>query len=276
MSRRIWVIADDYGLAPGVNDAILDLMAAGRISGTSCMTGFPEWQADASRLRPHLGRAATGLHLTLTDQSAVTGRSSLAPDGRMPSFANLALGSSLGRIDKRSVHAELDAQYDRFIEALATTPDFIDGHQHVHFLPVVRAWLRLRFPRSAAGKRPLLRGSPLTRVAADPASRKIATIKAVAMGFDRAMQRSGFEMMGPLAGIYDWRQPAGFAAALKSGIRDLPDGGLFMCHPGVIDGVLKSRDPMLDARPAEFQVLGSDRYVEWLAAAGVAIVGVRP
>ena len=211
MSRRIWVIADDFGLASGVNDAILELLAAGRISGTSCMTGFPEWPRDATRLAPHLGRAAIGLHLTLTDQLAVTGRSSLAADGRMPSFANLALASSLGRIDRASIHAELDAQHARFSEALGMTPDFIDGHQHVHFLPVVRAWLRSRYPRGMAAKRPLLRGSPLQRMAADQASRKVATVGAVAMGFDRAMRRAGFELMGPLAGIYDWRQPAGFA-----------------------------------------------------------------
>ena len=276
MTRRIWVIADDFGLAPGVSDAILELMAAGRISGASCMTGFAEWRGDAARLEPHLGRSAIGLHLTLTDQLAASGHSTLAPDGRMPSFANLALASSLGRIDKASIDAELDAQHDRFTEALGRAPDFIDGHQHVHFLPAVRAWLRSRYPRGTASRRPLLRGSPLTRMAADPASRKIATIATVAVGFDRAMRRSGFELMGPLAGIYDWRQPAGFAAALKRAIRDLPDGGLFMCHPGVIDGVLKARDRMLDARPAEFQVLGSDRYAEWLAEAGVGLARLRP
>ncbi|MGT2464397.1 ChbG/HpnK family deacetylase [Mesorhizobium atlanticum] len=43
-----------------------------------------------------------------------------------------------GRIDERDVHAELDAQYDRFLKALAGPPDYIDGHQHVHFLPTVQ------------------------------------------------------------------------------------------------------------------------------------------
>ena len=41
MTRSIRLIADDYGLSPGVSDAILDLIGRGRLTGTSCMTGFP-------------------------------------------------------------------------------------------------------------------------------------------------------------------------------------------------------------------------------------------
>ncbi|TJW32360.1 MAG: ChbG/HpnK family deacetylase, partial [Mesorhizobium sp.] len=144
MTRRIRLIADDYGLAPGVSTAILDLLERGRLTGTGCMTGFPEWADEAARIRPLCGRVAVGLHLTLTDQPAVTGRSSLAPEGRLPPLGSLALPILRGRTDERDVHAELDAQYGRFVEALGRGPDFIDGHQHVHFLPVVRKWLLAR------------------------------------------------------------------------------------------------------------------------------------
>jgi len=80
MSRPIRLIVDDYGLAPGVCEAILDLIARGRLTGTGCMTGFADWPDMAERLRPFLDQAAIGLHLTLTDQTAAAGRSSLAPD----------------------------------------------------------------------------------------------------------------------------------------------------------------------------------------------------
>jgi predicted glycoside hydrolase/deacetylase ChbG (UPF0249 family) len=275
MNRRIWVIADDYGLAPGVNDGILALIEADRISGTSCMTGFPAWGHDAVRLKPHLGRAAVGLHLTLTDQPALTSGSTLAPAGRLPSFAKLAAASSLGGIEKRHVHAELDAQLGRFVEAFGKHPDFIDGHQHVHFLPVVRDWLRVTFAGEAGKPRPKLRGSPSMLAKVDAATAKVATIAAVAFGFDAAMQKSGFEIMGPLFGIYDWRNPAGFETVLQRAIADLPDGGLFMCHPGKIDAVLQERDPMLAARPMELRTLLSDRYSELLSRSGASLAGMR-
>ena len=270
MTRSIRLIADDYGLAPGVSSAILDLIERGRLTGTSCMTGFPEWEEAAARIRPLRQRAAIGLHLTLTDQIAATGSSSLAPEGRLPGLASLALPVRRQRIDERDVHAELDAQYDRFTEALAGPPDHIDGHQHVHFLPVVRNWLLARFEGSA--RRPALRGAP-GFPALDASAAKIAAIATLAAGFNRAMQRAGFSVMTPLSGIYDWRQPEKFASTLRAAIDTLPEQGLFMCHPGHVDDVLRARDPMQGAREAEFTVLSSQDFGASLERADARIKG---
>lgn len=268
MTRRIRLIADDYGLAPGVSTGILDLLDRGRLTGTSCMTGFPEWPDAATRIKPLCGRAAVGLHLTLTDQPAVTGRSSLAPEGRLPPLRSLALPVLRGSIDERDVHAELDAQHNRFVEALGRQPDFIDGHQHVHFLPVVRKWLRAHF--SEAGGRPILRGAPaLGNAVVAP---KVAAIAAVAAGFNGSMRRAGFSLFEPLAGIYDWRQPERFAPVLQAAVDALPERALFMCHPGHVDETLRARDPMQGVREVEFAVLASDDFGDSLARANVEIM----
>jgi predicted glycoside hydrolase/deacetylase ChbG (UPF0249 family) len=268
MTRRIRLIADDYGLAPGVSTGILDLLDRGRLTGTSCMTGFPEWPDAATRIKPLCGRAAVGLHLTLTDQPAVTGRSSLAPEGRLPPLRSLALPILRGSIDERDVHVELDAQCSRFVESLGCQPDFIDGHQHVHFLPVVRKWLRAHF--SEAAGRPVLRGAPaLGNAVVAP---KVAAIAAVAAGFNRSMVRAGFSLFEPLAGIYDWRQPERFAPALQAAVDALPERGLFMCHPGHVDETLRMRDPMQGVREVEFAVLASDDFGASLARANVEIM----
>ncbi len=39
--RRIWLCADDYGISPGVNRAIRDLIERGRINATSVMVVGP-------------------------------------------------------------------------------------------------------------------------------------------------------------------------------------------------------------------------------------------
>ncbi|MER9295558.1 ChbG/HpnK family deacetylase [Mesorhizobium sp. M0621] len=265
MTRRIRLIADDYGLAPGVSTAILDLLDRGRLTGTSCMTGFPEWSEEAERIKPLRGRVAVGLHLTLTDQPAITGRSSLAPEGRLPPLRALALPVLRGHIAERDVHAELDAQYSRFVEALGRRPDFVDGHQHVHFLPVVRTWLRSRFGEGS--EKPALRGAPA--LAATP---KVAAIAALAAGFNRSMQSAGFILFEPLTGIYDWRQPEKFASVLQAAVEALPEHGLFMCHPGHVDATLRARDQMQGVREVEFAALASDAFGASLARAGVAIM----
>ncbi|TIU47839.1 MAG: hypothetical protein E5W19_20595, partial [Mesorhizobium sp.] len=101
---------------------------------------------------------------------------------------------------------------------------------------------------------------------------KIAAIAAVAAGFNQSMQRAGFAVWKPLAGIYDWRQPERFAPLLKAAVEALPDHGLFMCHPGHVDETLRARDPMQGVREVEFGVLASDAFGASLARAGVEIM----
>src|SRR5258708_1268954 len=68
--RRIWLCADDYGIAPGVNQAICDLIMRGRLNATSVMVGAPSFhRSDAVSLKilnAGKAKAAIGLHVTLT------------------------------------------------------------------------------------------------------------------------------------------------------------------------------------------------------------------
>ena len=68
--RRIWLCADDYGLAEGVNRAIRDLISRGRLNATSVMVVGPaigrnevaELQAAAAaspRCGPRRGRTTS-------------------------------------------------------------------------------------------------------------------------------------------------------------------------------------------------------------------------
>ena len=45
-TRRIWLCADDYGMAPGVNTAIRELIQQRRLNATSVMTAAPHLDAD--------------------------------------------------------------------------------------------------------------------------------------------------------------------------------------------------------------------------------------
>ena len=130
--------ADDYGLAPGVGAAIRDLIAQGRLSATSCMTAGPYWPEEARLLAPLAGQADIGLHFTLTDQTPAGPMPVLAPEGRLPPIGRLMKDAYTGRLDPAEIAAEFARQLHNFTAALGRTPDFIDGHQHVHLLPVVR------------------------------------------------------------------------------------------------------------------------------------------
>ncbi|MBN8920742.1 MAG: ChbG/HpnK family deacetylase, partial [Rhizobiales bacterium] len=66
--RRIILCADDYGIAPGVNAAICDLVARRRLNATSVMVVGPALDAAAidALAKAAEGTAQIGLHFTLT------------------------------------------------------------------------------------------------------------------------------------------------------------------------------------------------------------------
>src|SRR5437763_14078886 len=71
---RIWLCADDYGISPGVNRAIRDLIKRGRLNATSVMVVGPAIGRDevaalqdvVAERNARGNRCAIGLHVTLT------------------------------------------------------------------------------------------------------------------------------------------------------------------------------------------------------------------
>lgn len=258
MSGRLVLVADDYGLSPAVSEGIRALIATRRLSGTGCMTLFPEWQTEAALLReaPGIEDCAVGLHLTLTDFAGLT-RWSLDGNGRMPALKGLIAAVSASRAHDASIAAELDAQLAAFEAAWGAPPAYLDGHQHVHFLRPVRHWLAARAGHFAAlASRPWLRGAPTMAYAEGAALKaKVGFVGMLARGFDKAMRAAGYPVRGPLAGFYDWRQPESFAPALDRWMGSVPAGTLVMCHPGGIDDTLRGRDGLVEAREVERDTL---------------------
>ena len=68
--RRIWLCADDYGISPGVNRGIRELIERGRLNATSVMVVGPAIGRDEAQLLQAAvaksPRCAIGLHATLT------------------------------------------------------------------------------------------------------------------------------------------------------------------------------------------------------------------
>lgn len=263
--RSFWLIADDYGLSPGVSRAIRMLAERGRLSGTGCMALFDDWAKYAHALRPLERQIAIGLHLTLTDfPAASTGRA-------MPGLKRLLADLPRGAIADEAIAKELDAQLERFTAEIGSAPAFIDGHQHVHFLRPVRRWLRRRYRDTAPQARPWIRGAPALAGAPAGMRAKIAFTRTLAAGFDRSMREDGFTVRGPLTGFYDWRGKGRFAEAITALLPQIADGGVMMCHPGFVDDVLRGRDALTDARKEEEAFLAGAELPARLQAADIEI-----
>src|SRR5438445_12048752 len=110
--RRIWLCADDYGLSPGVNRAIRDLIERGRLNATSVMMVGPSigrdeveaLRADAARSP----RCAIGLHVTLTAPFRPWTMYFRPIDGGMfPALAKLLRAGLFRPLAAETIHADL-------------------------------------------------------------------------------------------------------------------------------------------------------------------------
>jgi hopanoid biosynthesis associated protein HpnK len=144
---RLIVNADDFGLTPGVNRAIVELHHAGVLTSATLMAkaGATSEAIAMARATPTLG---VGCHVVLVDGDPVLPPSEIASlidqtTGRFPVSLGVFLTRLFtGRIRSAEIEAEAAAQIARLQDAgLRLT--HIDTHKHTHmFPPVLRPVLR--------------------------------------------------------------------------------------------------------------------------------------
>jgi predicted glycoside hydrolase/deacetylase ChbG (UPF0249 family) len=281
--KPIVVCADDFGLAPGVSDGIAGLIDRGRLSATSAMTILPTWRSHGAVLQAVVARspADVGLHLTLTDQPALTSVASLAPGGRFPGVNQVLRDALRGRwyhnLEEAILRDEVRAQLDAFEDVWGRPPDYVDGHQHVHILPGIRGVLlgelQLRYDRNPA--RPVyLRncGESVWRIArrgGEPS--KAVVLSLLSTGFARAARAEGFATNDGFSGLHDFSGREPFGVLMHRFLAFTGPRHLMHVHPGFVDAELRSRDTLTTQREAELAYLASDEFLDALAAAGVQV-----
>ncbi len=277
--RRIWLCADDYGISPGVNRAIRDLIARGRLNATSAMVVAPALGRDevaalldvvAERnARGH--RCAIGLHVTLTAPfRPLTMHFRPADGGMFLALPTMLQRGFVRRLDREIIQSEIAAQFAAFRDLFGHTPHFADGHQHAQLFPVVRdaflgatathapdAWVR-----QGGRNRPLLKrlNSP-----------KALLLDALSRQFRKRAARANVTFNTAFAGAYDFVRKPDFSALMQQFLHGLPEGGLVMCHPGFVDETLEGLDPLTTQREHEHAFLASEHFPPLLAANKVTL-----
>ncbi len=264
--------ADDFGFAPGVNRAIEALARAGRLSATSCMVTAPAWDDAAPRLPAIAANCDIGLHLTLTDLAPAGPMPKLAPAGRLPDLRSLTIRALARRLDRGEIAAEIERQVAALERALGRAPDFVDGHKHVHVLPVIRTALLDLFRRGRLDRaRTYVRScweAPGRVVGRGVAVAPTLATSALARGFAVAARRAGVTVNDSFRGMNDFRRATPYGALFRRFAAGAGARPLVMCHPGFPDAALAALDPVVDRRQDEFDYLAGDEFLRDLAAAG--------
>ncbi len=270
-AKRIWIVADDYGIARGVNTAIRDLLAEGAINATSVMvvaSGFDEREAAALAALRAASDIAVGLHLTLTAPfRPLVGHYAPTRAGSFLPLAETFVAGALGRMRADVLEAETAAQIARFVEAFGRPPDYIDGHQHVHLFPRVAGSALAAARRSA----PQAWIRQCGRTQRTGPGGKALVLDLLSGRFRRRAAAAGLRTNPGFAGSYDFGTRAEFADLFPTFLRGLPDGGVIMCHPGMVDPELARNDTVTTPREREYAFFKSSTYRELLAAHGYAL-----
>jgi chitin disaccharide deacetylase len=273
--RRIWLCADDYGLSPGVNRAIRDLIGRGRLNATSVMVVGPSIGRDeVSALRTAAAsspRCSIGLHATLTSPfRPLTMHFQPIDGGMFLPFPKLLRAGMLRRLDPEIVRAELLVQLSAFNELFGRQPDFVDAHQHAQLFPGVRDAFLAAVKEAApnAWVRQGGRNQPLARRLGAP---KALFLDILSGQFRRRAAHAGIAFNPGFAGAYDFSRTPDFGTLMQQFLDGLPEGGLVMCHPGFVDETLVSLDPLTTQREHEHAFLGGEHFPRLLAANKVTL-----
>lgn len=267
---RVVLCADDFGLTEGVCHGILDLADMARISATGVMANMPWWPRYAGELRARSPEIGVGLHLNLTQGGPLGPMPTFAPLGRFPSHGTLLPRALAGSVPADEIGAEIERQLDRFEDHFGRGPDFVDGHQHVHQLPVVREALAARLAGTGAYVR--LCAEPTARIL----RRGVAVPKALLIarlggGLARLARRAGIPHNRGFSGVYDLSGKEPFAPLMERFVTGIRPGALVMCHPGFPDAELAAVDPVTTPRRAEHDYLAGDAFPAMLEARGLRL-----
>jgi hypothetical protein len=210
-------------------------------------------------------RCAIGLHATLTAPfRPLTMHFQPIEGGQFLPFPKLLRAGLLRRLDPEIIRAELLVQLAAFTELFGRPPDFVDGHQHAQLFPQVRDGFLAAVKQAApdAWVRQGGRQQPLAQRLGAP---KALVLDILSAQFRKRATRAGIAFNPGFAGAYDFAQAPDFGVLMGRFLDRLPEGGLVMCHPGFVDDILVSLDPLTTQREREYAFLAGEHFPPLLA-----------
>lgn len=139
-SGQLVIIADDYGLSPGVNKGIEYLHKRAKLTSTSLLVNMP-WAREAIQHAKVQDGLSVGIHLNLTTGQPIKPSKTVASlvnsRGNFYSTSEFWWRLATGRVRLAEVKAELCAQIEVCI-AQGLHPTHLDSHLNFHAIPPLR------------------------------------------------------------------------------------------------------------------------------------------
>lgn len=263
MKKCIVLCADDYGQAEAISRGIITLIQYGRLSAVSCLTNSPHWEEQAAWLKPYQHQVDIGLHFNLTQGLALSGAYIKRYGKHFAPLGTVLRKAFLKQLDLKVIEAEFEAQLTAFESAAGFSPQFIDGHQHVHQFPIVREAVINIYKKRFTDKNVYMRcvKEPVKWMDIFTQTKKWIIQITGAKPFKTLLMQENIPHNHTFAGIYNFSQANDYQSHFKKFLAQIEDRGIIMCHPGLKDKK-ESTDPISTARDAEFRYLFSGKFLE--------------
>jgi len=175
-------------------------------------------------------------------------------------LSKLLLKSHLRLLNAKALYQELTAQYQRFVAVMGVTPSHIDGHQHVHHLPIIRDVL-MRFIKDNQLTDKLYIRNAKAMLNNNSFGNKVKTLIINQTGanvFSKMLRKENMLHNRSFAGVYSFNDKQNYRETFLSFVNVVDNHGLIMCHPGLQD----KADVIGGARLNEFNYLNSDLFLQ--------------
>jgi len=243
--KRLIINADDFGITPGVNRAIVELNRVRALSSTTLMATARNF-AEAARESTQLRSLGTGCHVTFVDGNPLLDADSIknlakGPGGQFRvTLGQFVRDLVLGAIPESEIEAEAMGQI-KCLQAAGVTVTHVDTHKHTHVFPGVYRPL-LRAARSCgvgAVRNPFEPDWSLrvTRGATGLRRMQVHMLRNMRAGFLEAVSEAGMSTTDGAIGVLATGSLDD--ETLRAFLRAMPDGDWELCcHPGYVDAAL--------------------------------------
>ena len=133
--------ADDFGISPGVNQAVFKAHTEGILNSTSLMIN-QEFAEEAVSMAHKMPDLTIGLHINLTNEKPAALPADiplfLGTNGKFKNgFVKLLILSLLHpKKLQQQAYVEIKAQIEKYLKT-GLKLEHLDGHRHVHMIPVI-------------------------------------------------------------------------------------------------------------------------------------------
>lgn len=260
------VHADDFGESAQITRGICQGIEAGIVTSTSIMANMPGTQDALARVAALADRASFGVHLNLCEGKALTAGGSLVDaNGRFHGKRDLFARSVTGRLALADLETEITAQIARVRDS-GVRISHVDGHKHLHQLPVVSTAVANVLPRFA------IQRVRITRFGRRAGIRNLATLlrEALALKASRKFYRAGLRSPVRTADLRALIAVRGRPIVADWAFIDAAGPVELCCHPGTHAADVEK--PGSHVRWTELQFLLSAEFRERLNVNRVRLV----